>query len=122
MKKRARGFSLLAILWFAGLFMVIVTGTLSVVEGSRSRLVAHKNRQVAAQMAASGLEYARTMLASRQWPASAASSPTGAPSFTSPDLEGGTFSVQVVAQAGQRRIVSEGRAAGVTSRLEQVIP
>lgn len=115
---RPRGFSLLGILWFAGLFLVIVTGTYSVVEGSRQRIVAHKQRQVAAQMAVSGLEYAR----SRQWPVATAKRGVLA-TFTSPDLDGGSFHLQVVAEGARgRRIISEGRAAGVTSRLEQVIP
>ncbi|MGI5844663.1 MAG: hypothetical protein ACOX9B_10855 [Candidatus Xenobium sp.] len=83
-----RGFTLIAVIWFAALVLTATLATHGLVGVVRHRLAHHRAELAASSMAVSGADYAQAMLASRRW-----SSPH---SFTSPDLaRGGFFQVEI---------------------------
>ena len=85
---RRRGFTLIAVMWFAALVFALSLASHGLVGAVRARLAHHKAQQAAASMAVSGADYAQAMVRQGRW--------TGTRSFTSPDLDGGGwFEVQV---------------------------
>lgn len=83
-----RGFTLIAVMWFAALVLTATLATHGLVGAVRHRLAHHRAELAASSMAVSGADYAQAMLASGRW-----SSPR---SFTSPDLDrGGFFAVEI---------------------------
>jgi hypothetical protein len=99
---RRRGFSLVGILAFAGLFLTFTLATLGLVDDARARLHADAERQQARILALSGVDYARARL-------------TGGGTFRSPEIDGGWFEVRVSGRTA-RAVGHCGRAAESAER------
>ncbi|HXE72481.1 MAG TPA: hypothetical protein VNO81_07440 [Candidatus Nitrosotenuis sp.] len=128
---RRAGYLLLGALWFAGLALTLLVGTLLMAETARGRLAASKHAQAAEAMAVSGVDFASACLRLRGWNGlvRAASRPgrwwRKGPQlgFESPPMGSGRFRLTLEPLPGGRyRLVSVGEAGGQTRRLERVWP
>jgi len=87
-----RGFTLIAVMWFAALVLTATLATHSLVGAVRHRLAHHRAEVAASSMAVSGADYAQAMLRKGLW--------RPPHTFTSPSLDGGGwFAVQVIDHA-----------------------
>ena len=83
-----RGFTLIAVMWFAALVLTATLATHGLVGAVRFRLAHHRAEVAASTMAVSGADYAQAMLRKGLW--------RPPHTFTSPSLDGGGwFAVQV---------------------------
>lgn len=114
MMAKARGLSLVGVIWFAAFFLAVHLGVISIVEGARHRVALQKFEQAAFSMAQSGADYAQAMTELGEW-----NSPR---TYSSPELDGGRFRVDL-SRAGQGwKIVCVGQSGPRTSTVRRVLP
>jgi Tfp pilus assembly protein PilX len=112
---KQRGFTLLAVLAFAGLWLALSLAGASIISQVRQRVAHNKMDQAAAACARSGVAYAQEMLAQGRW--------HGNETFTSPDLDGtGCFTVTLHPDTHGTLVRSVGQAGRAAKTVEQNIP